>query len=117
MELTRILDTLKDADGNPAVGTLSIESPAFIAADGTAVAAGKITITIAVDDPGTPLVDEAGTVDIWLAPTEDSVQNIAAGGEARYTVRYKLTNLGRYPETWAVPRTGGPYKISEVRGF
>lgn len=106
MELTRILDTLKDADGNLAQGEMRISCPAFVAADGTAVAAGTITKTIT-----------DGAVDLVLAPTEGSVKNDPDGGEARYTVRYKLANTGRYPETWAVPRTGGPFTIAQARGF
>ena len=69
------------------------------------------------DDPLTPLENEAGQVDLWLAPTEDSLKNAPEGGEARYTVTYSLVNGARYPETWAIPRTGGPYKINQVRGF
>lgn len=109
MELTRILDTLKDAAGNRARGTITITNPNFIAADGTAVAAGSRVYELLEDDPETP-ENEAGVVDLWLAPTE------ASSPAAVYTVEYKLRNGGGYKETWHVPRTGGPYTISQVRG-
>lgn len=102
MELTRILDTLKDADGNPALGTLTISNPNFIAADGTAVAAGSLVYTIPTATPG--------LVDVSLAPTEGS------NPASKYTVTYSLVNGARYPETWTVPRLGGPKTISQVRG-
>ena len=102
MELTRILDVLKDADGIPARGKLVIQSPAFIAADGTAVAAGILTYAIPVATPG--------LVDLFLAPTEG-----ADPSSARYTVRYYLKSGAAYTETWQVPRTG-PITISQARG-
>ena len=111
MELTLIFDILKDADGTPARGSLSISNPAFIAADQTAVAAGTLKVSIS-ELPG-----HQGEVNASLAPTEGSVKNDPAGGEARYSVTYSLKNGARYPETWAVPRTGGPKTIAQVRGF
>ena len=101
MELTRILDILKDADGAPAAGKLVIYNPAFIAADGTAVAAGILTYVI---PPASP-----GLVDLMLAPTED------ADPAASYTVEYFLKSGAAYSETWHIPRTG-PVTISEARG-
>jgi len=99
MQLTRILDILKDADGNPASGRMVVECPNFIAADGTAVAASVINILIT-----------NGTVDFLLAPNEGSSPLV------KYTVRYFLTNMARYEETWAVPVTG-PITIAQARGF
>ena len=98
MQLTRILDTLKDADGNPANGRMVIVCPAFIAADGTAVASSIITI---------PLV--SGAVDFYLAPTEGSDPPIT------YEVSYFLANGASYKETWTVPAIG-PITISQARG-
>ena len=102
MELTRILDMLKDADGNLARGRLTISNPNFIAADGTAVAAGILTYAIPENNPG--------LVDLQLAPTE------GADPAVSYTVDYKLANAGGYKETWQVPRAGGPITISQARG-
>ena len=101
MELTRVLDTLKDADGNPAAGKLVIQNPAFIAADGTAVAAGTLTYLIPTASPG--------LVDILLAPTEE-----ADPIETSYKVDYYLHSGAAYSESWQIPRTG-PVSISQAR--
>ncbi|MBI3933396.1 MAG: hypothetical protein HY316_01805 [Acidobacteria bacterium] len=101
MELTRIFDILKDADGAPAAGKLVIHNPAFIAADGTAVAAGILAYVIPTVSPG--------LVDLMLAPTED------ADPAASYTVEYFLKSGAAYSETWQIPRTG-PITISQARG-
>ena len=101
MELTRILDSLKDADGQPARGRIVVECPGFIAADNTAVAAGPVTYNIPALDPG--------KVDFWLAPTEGSDPPSA------YKVRYFLSHGAAYEETWNVPRVG-PVTIGQARG-
>ena len=101
MELTRILDTLKDADGNPAVGKLVIQNPAFIASDGTAVVGGRITYLISTTSPG--------LVDLLLAPTEG-----ADPSGVVYRVEYFLKNGAAYTELWQVPHTT-PVSISQVR--
>ena len=101
MLLTRVLDHLKDADGNPARGKLVIHNPAFIAADGSAVAAGNLTYVIPTSSPG--------LVDLMLAPT--------AGADppgSRYTVRYFLKSGAQYSETWQIPGSG-PITISQAR--
>jgi hypothetical protein len=102
MELTRVLDTLNDADGNPAAGKLLIQNQAFIAADGTAVAAGSLTYVIPAISPG--------LVDLLLAPTEG-----ANPTGSSYTVQYYLQSGAAYAENWQVPRTG-PITISQARG-
>ena len=102
MELTRIFDTLKDADGAPAAGKLVIHNPAFIAADGTAVAAGTLSYVIPVA--------AAGLVDLLLVPTQD-----ADPMETSYTVEYFLKSGAAYSESWQIPRTG-PITISQARG-
>ena len=99
MNLTRILDTLKDADGNLANGRLVIECPNYIAADGTAVAASVITIPIT-----------NGAADFLLAPTAGSSPAV------KYTVNYFLQNTAKYEETWTVP-AAGPITIAQARGF
>ena len=101
MELTRVFDTLKDADGNPAAGKLVIRNPAFIAADGTAVAAGILPHLIPTAFPG--------LVDLLLAPTEG-----ADPIETSYTVDYYLKNGAAYSERWQIPRIG-PITISQAR--
>ena len=101
MELIRILDNLKDADGTPAAGKLVVQNPAFIAADGTAVAAGTLTYVIPTTSPG--------LVDMMLAPTEG-----ADPIETSYTVEYFLKSGAAYSESWQIPRTG-PLTISQAR--
>jgi len=101
MELTRVLDTLKDADGNSAQGKLVIHTPAFIAADGSAVAAGNLTYRIPPSSPG--------LVDLVLAPTEG-----ADPAGTSYTVAYFLASGAAYSEIWRIPRTG-PVTISQAR--
>ena len=86
-----------------------IRNPAFLAADGTAVAAGSLASTIPEDDPEAP-EDEAGVVDLRLAPTEG-----ADPAGVRYEVQYFLANSAKYRETWSVPLTG-PITISQARG-
>ena len=98
MVLTHILDTLLDADGNLANGRMVMECPAFIASDGTAVAASKIEYRV---------VD--GAVDFWLAPTEGSDPQV------QYTVDYFLMNGAHYREIWNLP-AAGPITISQARG-
>ena len=98
MQLTRILDTLKDADTTLANGRLVVSCQNFIAADGTAVAASKIVKTIT-----------NGVIDFYLAPTAGS------DPATTYTVEYFLANGRNYKETWNVPATG-PITISQARG-
>lgn len=104
-ELTRILDTLKDADGALANGRITITpSRAFAAADGTAVAGGSFIYSVV-----------AGVVDFTLSPTEDA--DLSDGPAVSYKAEYALANRGRYSETWTVPRaSGGPFTISQLRG-
>ena len=102
MELTQLFDTLKDADGNLAQGKLVLRNPAFIAADGTAVAAGILTYPIPPAQPG--------VVDLELAPTEG-----ADPLATRYTVEYFLKSGASYTETWQIPRVG-PVTLSQARG-
>ena len=101
MLLTRILDNLKDADGSAAQGKLVIQNPAFIAANGSAVAAGNITYGIPSASPG--------LVDLMLAPTGG-----ADPSDTVYKVSYFLKGGAQYCETWRVP-TSGPITISQAR--
>ena len=103
--LTRILDTLKEANGALANGRIELSpSRAFAAQDGTAVAGGGFTFTVV-----------NGVVDFFLLPTEDA--DLSDGAAVSYRAEYFLANGRQYSETWTVPRTGGPYTIAQVRGF
>ncbi len=101
MILTRIFDHLRDADGNPALGKLVVSNSAFIAADGSAIAAGNMTYVIPASNPG--------LVDLMLAPTGG-----AAPPEAAYSVSYFLNSGAAYTETWKIP-TSGPITVSQAR--
>ena len=104
-ELTRILDTLKDADGTLSNGRIVVTpSRAFAAADGTAVAGAPVIYTVV-----------NGAVDLFLAPTQDA--DLSDGPAVTYQAEYFLKNRGHYAETWTVPRAaGGPFTISQIRG-
>lgn len=104
-ELTRILDTLKDADGTLANGRIVITpSRAFAAADGTAVAAAPVIYAVV-----------SGMLDFFLTPTEDA--DLSDGPAVTYKAAYFLKNRSQYSEAWTVPRAaGGPYTISQLRG-
>ena len=104
-ELTRVLDTLKDADGALSNGRMVVTpSRAFAAADGTAVAAAPVIYSVI-----------NGVVDLFLAPTADA--DLSDGPAVTYKAQYFLKNRGQYSETWTVPRaSGGPFTISQVRG-
>lgn len=98
MILTTIEDTLKGANGVALSGKIIIQpSQAFTADDGTAVAQGPFTYQVV-----------NGVVYLQLIPTED------ADPEVTYKAEYFLDR--RYTETWTVPKAGGPYTISDVRG-
>lgn len=98
-ELTRIVDTLKSANGVLLSGRIVITpSLPFEAADGTSITAGKIEYEVV-----------NGIVDMELIPTED------ADPDVTYKAQYFLDRS--YTETWTVPRAaGGPYTISDLRG-
>ena len=104
-ELTRVLDTLKDADGALSNGRIVITpSRAFAAADGTAVAASPVIYAVV-----------SGVVDFLLAATEDA--DLSDGPAVTYRAEYFLKNRAQYSETWTVPRAaGGPCTISRLRG-
>src|ERR1051325_9573745 len=101
MQLTRILDNLRDADGAPAQGKLVIRNPAFIAADGSAVAAGNLVYEIPSSTPG--------LIDLLLVPMGGASPSAAA-----YAVEYFLRSGAHYEEKWQVP-VSGPTAIRQVR--
>ena len=84
---TRVTDTVYRADGTPARGTILISWPAFTAATGEAVAAGKKTVTIGAD----------GLVDVPL------VANTGSTPGSFYTVVLQLDNGATATEYWTVP--------------
>jgi hypothetical protein len=75
--LTTVSDVVLRADGNPASGTLLISWPAFVSADGHAVAAGNKSVILATN----------GRFSAQLAP---SIGAVPAG--VVYTVVYQLSD-------------------------
>lgn len=96
---TLVQDTIFHADGSPATGWMVISWPAFVTADGSAVAAGTTSVQLGTD----------GSFSVTLAPN--------AGGQPAgtyYTVNLKLDGGMASRETWVVPTTS-PAKLAQVR--
>ena len=97
--LTRVQDTLYNANGSNVAGTATIQWKAFTASDGSTVAGSSINVKIV---RGVLLVD--------LTPNED-----ATPGGTSYQVSYLLDNGSRSSETWVVPVSGSPVTVSQIR--
>jgi hypothetical protein len=97
--LTSVVDTVYRADGTPATGVLVITWPAFVAAGGTAVAAGVTSVTL-----GT-----SGALSVALAANAG-----ANPPGVYYTVVYQLGPGEVRTEYWLVP-TSSPATLAEVR--
>jgi hypothetical protein len=97
--LTTISDTVYRADGTPASGTALISWPAFVTAEGNAVAAGSKSVAIG----------PAGAFSTQLVP---NVGATPAG--TYYTVVFQLDDGTVRTEYWAVPTTS-PATIAAVR--
>jgi hypothetical protein len=97
--LTTVSDTVYRADGSPAQGRLEITWPTFIAAGGSAVAAGTATVTLGME----------GQLSAELVPNSGSTP---AG--VYYTVVYQLNDGTVKTEFWLVPATS-PANLAAVR--
>lgn len=97
--LTRVQDTLYNANGSSVAGTVTIQWKAFTASDGSTVAGSSINVKIV---RGVLLVD--------LTPNEE-----ATPSGTSYQVSYLLDNGVRSTETWVVPASGTPVTVSQVR--
>jgi hypothetical protein len=97
--LTRVQDTLYNANGSKVEGTATIQWKGFTAADGATVAGSSIQVKIVV---GVLLVD--------LTPNED-----ATPSGTSYQVTYLLDNGVRSSETWLVPESASPVTVSQIR--
>lgn len=95
---TQVHDTVYFANGQPASGSIQIQWPAFVAADGKIVAAGKTTVVVA-----------NGALSADLTPTD------GANPSTVYTVRYYLKNAPSSTEFWSVPVSVSPVGLSTVR--
>jgi hypothetical protein len=97
--LTDVVDTVYRADGTDAQGVLVITWPAFIAANGTAVAEGTLDVTLGA----------SGALNVALAP------NAGANPPGVYnTVVYQLGPGQVRTEYWVVP-TNSPANLAQVR--
>jgi hypothetical protein len=97
--LTSVIDTVYMADGSEAQGTLVITWPAFVAADGTAVAAGSLNVTLG----------SSGALNVALATNAG-----ATPAGIYYTVVYQLQPSEVRTEYWVVP-TSSPATLAQVR--
>jgi hypothetical protein len=98
-ETTTVADTVYLADGTGASGTLIITWPAFVTAEGTAVAAGATTVKLGAN----------GALNVELAPNAG-----ASPAGVYYTVVYQLGPGQVKSEYWVVP-TASPAKLATVR--
>ena len=96
--LTTVSDTLLRADGTPAQGTLLISWPAFISADGRAIAAGNKSVVLAAD----------GSFTVELAPNSGATPRGVV-----YTVVSQLHDSVK-TEYWLVGTTS-PETVAQVR--
>jgi len=97
--LTSVIDTVYMADGSAAQGVLVITWPAFVAAGGTAVAAGALDVTLGTN----------GALNVSLTPNAN-----ATPANTYYTVVYQLQPSEVRTEYWVVP-TSSPATLAEVR--
>jgi hypothetical protein len=97
--LTSVIDTVYMADGSLAQGVLVITWPAFVAAGGTAVAAGALDVTLGTN----------GALNVALE------SNAGANPPGvYYTVVYQLGPGEVRTEYWVVP-TSSPATLAQVR--
>jgi hypothetical protein len=97
--LTSVIDTVYMASGNPAQGVLVITWPAFVAANGAAVAPGALDVTLGTN----------GALSVALTPNAN-----ATPANTYYTVVYQLQPSEVRTEYWVVP-TSSPATLAEVR--
>jgi len=89
--LRLIQDKLVNADGSAVSAVLQISWLPTVSSDGFAVAGGLQTIKLS-----------HGSFSVNLAP-------------GSYQVKYILQNGSQRTETWVVPSSAGPFRVSQVR--
>jgi hypothetical protein len=97
--LTRVEDTLYNANGSRIEGMVTIQWRAFTAADGSTVAGNTVNVKIV-----------QGVLAVDLTPNEE-----ATPSGTSYQVTYLLDSGTRYTETWVVPASGSSVSVSQIR--
>ena len=96
---TRIQDTLFNADGSTAQGSVTIKWKGFTASDGSTITTNSLKIRIV---QGVLLTD--------LVPNEN-----ATPAGTKYTATYLFNNGTRFVENWVVPESATPVSVSDIR--
>jgi hypothetical protein len=99
LSVTRIEDTLFNADGTTVEGVAKISWKAFTAIDGSTVAQSSIDADIV-----------GGLLAVDLTPNDG-----ATPSGTSYRVDYELENGVRYTETWIVPQSANPLTLQTIR--
>jgi len=96
--LTTISDTLFNADGTYFNGVVLISWPSFEASDTSNIAAETLNVQVT-----------QGVLYVQLVPTTN------ANSAAVYTVLYTSLGVTQFSEAWAVPPSGIPLRVRDVR--
>jgi hypothetical protein len=96
--LTTIQDVLYKADGTPFNGTLTISWSSFEAIDTSDIAMQSITVQVV-----------NGNLRVQLVPTTSATPAVY------YAVTYNSDGRIQFQETWAVPSSAQPLRVSDVR--
>jgi hypothetical protein len=97
---THVQDTVHQADGTAATGTVLISWPSFTTAGGSAVPAGSTSVTIG----------SGGALNVQLVPNAGSTPI-----GSYYTVVYHLGDGSVTHEYWVVPAQTGATTLSAIR--
>jgi hypothetical protein len=96
--LTTIQDVLYKADGTPFSGTLTISWSSFEAINASDIAMQSLTVQVV-----------NGNLRVQLVPTTSATPAVF------YTVTYNSDGRIQFQETWAVPSSAQPLRVSDVR--
>lgn len=97
---TTVSDTVYQADGTPASGTVLVSWPAFTTAAGQSVPKGTTSVTLTA----------GGALTLSLAPNAS-----ATPAGTYYTVVYHLNDGSTSREYWVVPVNASPVTLTAVR--
>lgn len=97
--IVTISDTVYNADGTKANGTVTISWNEFTSADGVTIAANHVDVPM-----------RAGVFNVNLEPNAGALPAMTS-----YTARYAMTTKTTRIETWYVPASATPLKIGDIR--